>query len=125
MDVRKVMDARNMLAGLMVLVCGSLLMAGTAVAHKTPWKVKGSTSTSLCVVHSLPAFLDQGYGNEASSVADIIEVECNPTYAERSGAFVGEQKDVEPGALAEDRASAARLWSVSCRLAGVDEARAL
>jgi hypothetical protein len=32
-----------------------------------------------CVVHSLPSFVAQGEGALSATVADVIEVECNPT----------------------------------------------
>jgi hypothetical protein len=67
------MERRNLLVGLMVLVA-SLLMVGGGTAFAGPPKAKG------CVVHSLPSFVDQGEGTAGSSVADIIEVECEPGY---------------------------------------------
>jgi hypothetical protein len=80
---RKVMERRSLLAGLMVLAISMFLMAGTAFAHKTTKKGKASTegAESTCVIHSLPSFVAQGEFGEASSVADIVEVECNPEYA--------------------------------------------
>jgi NAD(P)-dependent dehydrogenase (short-subunit alcohol dehydrogenase family) len=59
----------------------------------------------------------------AHSPADAADntafVATDPKYATRSGAFVGERTEIEPSALARDTASAARLWSVSCQLAGI------
>ncbi|MBV8941998.1 MAG: hypothetical protein JO240_09720 [Solirubrobacterales bacterium] len=37
-----------------------------------------------CVVHSLPSFVESGLGGTASSVADVITVECEPVYAEQT-----------------------------------------
>jgi hypothetical protein len=52
-----------------------LLLAGTASAHGT---LGGSEATGTCVVHSLPSFVAQGEFEESATVADVIEVECNP-----------------------------------------------
>ena len=35
-----------------------------------------------CVVHSLPSFVETGLGPTASSVADVVTVECHPVFAE-------------------------------------------
>jgi uncharacterized repeat protein (TIGR01451 family) len=35
----------------------------------------------ICVVHSLPSFVEAGEKTTASSLADIVEVECEPVYA--------------------------------------------
>ena len=38
------------------------------------------------MIHTLPdSFMDQGEFGTASSVADVIEVECEPVYAEKCG----------------------------------------
>jgi hypothetical protein len=78
------MERRNLLAGLMVLVISSFLLAGTAFAHKTPTggKTGKTEDPSTCLVRSLPSFIAQGEFGRASSVADIIEVECESVYAE-------------------------------------------
>ncbi len=34
-----------------------------------------------CVVNSLPSFMDQGEFGKSSSIADVVEVECEPVYA--------------------------------------------
>jgi hypothetical protein len=77
------MERRNLLVGLMALVISSFLLTGTALAHKTS-AAKGSqvADPPACVVHSLPSFVASGEFGEASSVADIIEVECESVYAE-------------------------------------------
>jgi hypothetical protein len=51
-------------------------MVGGGTAFAGPPK----TTKKGCIVHSLPSFVDQGEGNAASSVADIIEVECEPGF---------------------------------------------
>src|SRR5271169_5238664 len=74
------MERRNLLAGVVVLVLSVFMLAGTASAQKT--KVKPATETAQgCIVISLPSFMDQGEegirnAGIPSSVADIIEVEC-------------------------------------------------
>ncbi len=37
------------------------------------------SAAPTCVVHSLPSFVAQGESPNAATVADIVEVECNPT----------------------------------------------
>jgi hypothetical protein len=75
------MERRNLLAGLVVLAVSSFLLAGTAFAHPAKTQTKGKkqiTPVGPCVINSLPEFTDQSEGKFASSVADIIEVECEP-----------------------------------------------
>jgi hypothetical protein len=75
------MGSRN-LAGVSVLVIGVFMLTGTASAHTTPPapKKKPAVVEPTCVIHSLPSFMDQGEFGEASSVADVVEVECQPVY---------------------------------------------
>jgi hypothetical protein len=76
------MDRRNLAAGLMVLVSSILLLAGTASAHAKV-KPQAEPPTGLCTVKTMPSsFIDQGEFDTSSSVADVIEVECNPEYGE-------------------------------------------
>lgn len=74
------MERRNLLAGLAVLVLGVFMLAGTASAHKPKQTKKGTPKVEPvekgCVVNTLESFIDQGLETEASSVADIVEVEC-------------------------------------------------
>jgi len=83
------MERRNLLAGLAVLALSLFVLSGTAFAHATRHKKAkprevGSGSSETCVVHALPdSFMDHGEFGSASSVADIIEVECEPVYAEK------------------------------------------
>jgi hypothetical protein len=60
-----------------VLVSSFCLLAGTAGAavHATPTV----TTENACVVHSLPSFVAQGEGVTTATVADVIEVNCDPT----------------------------------------------
>ncbi len=82
------MERRNLLAGLAVLALSLFVLSGTAFAHAAHHKKAkphGATGAAeTCVVHALPAsFMDQGEFGTASSVADIIEVECEEVYAEK------------------------------------------
>ncbi len=70
------MDVRRLAAGLVVAASCLLLMAGTASAHGTA-SAQVSEGTT-CAVHSLPSFVAQGEFENQASVADVIEVECNP-----------------------------------------------
>jgi len=78
------MERRSLLAGLMVLVISSFLLAGTALASRAATKGRAGPmiDPSTCIVRSLPSFVAQGEFGRASSVADIIEVECESVYAE-------------------------------------------
>jgi hypothetical protein len=78
---------------LAVLALSLFVLSGTAFAHSTHHKKAkpraessdpGSSAPETCVVHALPPrFMDQGEFGSASSVADIIEVECEEVYAEK------------------------------------------
>jgi len=70
------MERRNLGAGLMVLASSFMLMAGVASAHGTP--AGTSTSSGSCTVVSLPSFVAQGEYGYAASVADVVEISCNP-----------------------------------------------
>lgn len=48
--------------------------APTLALARTP--KTGSAPAGHCEISSLPSFLDQGFGKEASSVADVVEVAC-------------------------------------------------
>jgi hypothetical protein len=83
------MERRNLLAGLAVLALSLFLLSGTAFAHAThhkrakPRVVGTTTAPETCVVNSLPSFMDQGEFGASSSIADVIEVECEEVYAEK------------------------------------------
>jgi hypothetical protein len=61
------MERRNLCAGLMVLASSLLLFVGSA-----------SASTGTCNVKSLPSFTAQGEFGTTATVADVIEVGCDP-----------------------------------------------
>jgi hypothetical protein len=70
------MRSRNIGVGLAVLASSMLLLVGTASAHTTATTT--TTPPSTCIVKSLPSFTLQGEFTTFATVADIIEVECNP-----------------------------------------------
>ncbi len=87
-----VMERRNLVAGLAIFVVAIFALTGTASAHlarhkraKAPRSEQTDPGTpETCVVHALPSsFMDQGEFGNASSVADIVEVECEEVYAEQ------------------------------------------
>jgi hypothetical protein len=63
-----------------VLACSFLLLAGTASAHKAHHKRAhvAALGAPTCEVRSLPSFIAQGEFTTAATVADVVEVECNP-----------------------------------------------
>ena len=88
----RVMERRSLLAVVAVFALSLFLLSGTAAAHTTRHKRAatpsegpvGTPSPETCVIHTLPgAFMDQGEFGTSSSVADVIEVECEPVYAEK------------------------------------------
>jgi len=91
--MKRVMERRNLLAGLAILVVSMFALTATAsarVAHhkraKSPAaeEVPPPAEPETCVVHALPSsFMDQGEFGAASSVATIIEVECEPVFSEK------------------------------------------
>jgi hypothetical protein len=79
---------RNLRARLAVLAGSALLLLGVSSALGAAPAAAQSGKT--CVVHSLPSFIAQGENvggvETASTVADIVEVECDPTvYGTKSG----------------------------------------
>jgi len=63
------MERRNLCAGLMVLASSLLLFVGSASAQ---------VGTGTCTVKSLPSFTAQGEFGNTATVADVIEVGCDP-----------------------------------------------
>ena len=72
------MKKRVRLVVLFVSVVSAIAVTGTASAQA--W----AKTAPICVVHSLPSFVDQGEFTTSSSVADIVQVECQPVFAEQS-----------------------------------------
>lgn len=92
--MERVMERRNLVAGLVVLALSLFMLSGTAIARTLHRSKQHSTTVSKtvptgeeCLVKSEPgAFMDTGESLKggpmhASSIADIIEVECNQEYA--------------------------------------------
>jgi hypothetical protein len=85
-----VMERRNLVAGLAIFIVAIFALSGTASAHLAHHKRATAkneqtdpVAPETCVVHALPSsFMDQGEFDNASSVADIVEVECEEVYAE-------------------------------------------
>lgn len=76
---------RNLITGMAVLASGFLLCAGSASARETaPQAAAGAGS---CSVKSLPSFIAQGEFETSATVADVIEVSCDP-YVYSAGAEV-------------------------------------
>ena len=81
--MENVMERRNLLAGLMVLVISLFMVTGTASARLTHHKnARPAAAPETCVVHSLGSFMDQGEFAKSSSIADVIEIGCEEVYAE-------------------------------------------
>ena len=57
----------------------------TAATHGSLLATLGRRSAaaeaSPCIIHSLASFTDQGEFRESSSIADVVEVECQPVYS--------------------------------------------
>ena len=68
------MDRRTLLGGLLVMVGSLFTLTVTAAAHEKHHE------GPICQLKTLPAFVDQGEGEEHSSIADIVEVHCNAEY---------------------------------------------
>src|SRR5437870_3754675 len=72
------MKSRHLGVGLAVLALSMFSLAGTAFAHTTS-STEEAAPRGTCVVHSLPSFVLQGEFENTATVADIVEVECDPT----------------------------------------------
>jgi len=87
---RKVPPSRGPSRLLATLLCvcavGILAASGPGVAQARPTHsasaVRGAGADAgappACVIHSLPSFIAQGERESMATVADIVEVECNP-----------------------------------------------
>jgi len=69
------MDRRNLGVGLVALLCSMCLLGGTAMAHGAPAAIEAGQ----CTVKSLPSFVAQGEFETTATVADVIEIGCDPT----------------------------------------------
>jgi len=77
------MDRRKLGAGLTVFISSLLLLAGSASARS----VTPQTESASCKIRSLPSFIAQGEFESSATVADVIEVSCDP-YTYSAGAPV-------------------------------------
>jgi hypothetical protein len=78
----------KILPRLAALAAGATIAAGLATpamaASAAPAAHAWTTKTATCVVHASPAsFVETELGGEASSVAYVITVECQPVYSEQ------------------------------------------
>ena len=84
------MERRNLVAGLAILIVAIFAFTGTASAHLTHHKkakkpAATRTPPETCLVKASPSsFMDQGEFGDASSIADVVEVECESVFAEKS-----------------------------------------
>jgi hypothetical protein len=81
----KLVHGRALRATFAAFGASVFLLGGTASAHLTRHKkartVGGSFIPEGCVVRTLPgSFMDQGGRYASSSVADVVEVSCEPVY---------------------------------------------
>jgi hypothetical protein len=72
------MERRSIWAGALALVCGVLLMAGSASAHGTVTPAGTMAEAANCKIYTLPGLMRQGEFGNVGSVGDIVSVECNP-----------------------------------------------
>jgi len=63
-------------AGLLVLASSMMLLVGTASAHGSATPDQETPGT--CTIKSLPSFVAQGEYATTATVADVIEIGCNP-----------------------------------------------
>ena len=77
------MRLRLKMAAVLIGTAGLLVpVAGAATAQAAPTST-GNTPTPICIVKAKPySFVEQGEGVQASSVAFIVVVECQPVYGE-------------------------------------------
>jgi hypothetical protein len=77
----KVIQGRGLRAIFATFAASLFLLGGTASAHVTRHKRARTVTPEGCVVRTLPAsFMDQGERYASSSVADVVEVSCEPAY---------------------------------------------
>jgi len=77
------MKSRKLGGRIAVLATSLFILAGvSSVVGAAP--AAAAEITSACKVHSLPSFVGQGEGELEATVADVVEVECNPAVYGRS-----------------------------------------
>jgi hypothetical protein len=85
--MEKVMERRSLLTVLVVVVLGAFMLTGAASASAAGVKAKAAAEEKVCIVHSLPSFIDQGEKETHSTVADVVEVECKAVFAQHTVQF--------------------------------------
>ncbi len=84
MLIGSVTNGRGVLMVAAVLLVTLSASTATAAAHGSKRRARTPfVEEPTCVLHTTPgSFVDQGEFGTASSVADVVEVECQPVYAE-------------------------------------------
>jgi hypothetical protein len=91
------MERHKLSVGLIVAILAAFALVGTAqarTAHRSKQRTHAAAPAAErvgCTVKSLPNFMDQGEKGTASSIADIIEVECNPVLAGTKVEFTAQE----------------------------------
>ncbi len=79
MTLRRALSRRTIaLAGLLAICLSSWGATGSAGASPLASAPAASGAAATCLIHSLPAFVAQGEFSTTATVADVVEVECNP-----------------------------------------------
>jgi hypothetical protein len=83
---RRRSQLRGCALGALVALALMALAPGVAQARPAEPMAKASAAGAgaACIVHSLPSFVAQGEGSLEATVADVVEVECDPTVYGRS-----------------------------------------
>jgi len=85
-----VMERRNLVAGLAIFIVAIFAFTGSASARLAHHKrakspLSDPAGHETCIVAAMPSsFMDQGEFGAASSIADVVEVECESVYAEKT-----------------------------------------
>ena len=92
------MERHKLSVGLIVAILTAFAVVGTAqarTAHRSKPRTHHVATPKAervgCTVKSMPTFMDQGEKGTASSVADIIEVECDPVFAGTKVEFTAQE----------------------------------
>jgi len=68
-------------ASVLILALGgspAVAQAHAATTHSVSTAAGAASTAATCTIHSLPSFVAQGELAQAATVADVIEVECDP-----------------------------------------------
>ena len=72
------MERRSLWAGVLMLVCSFVVMAGSASAHGTVVPAGEKAEAANCALYTAPGLMRQGEFANVGSVGDVVSVECNP-----------------------------------------------